>query len=442
MAVSIRGYSPTHMVETVHLAQQHGYPRIVRAPTMARAHHKGSRVTVGEMIGAADSTWMAAKRSEAAESLASLTMPSEREEIWRYLDLGFDPGLDAVASAAGQQAPADAVIDGWGGTVVTVVDGFVTTEEFGTVASAPNEVALPEGADLFSTAFNALSPGALLLSGEVLLDPILVDVQSTGSATSFPGVHIEVPAGSDASVVVRYRSTTQEAATIVPTITSSVGDNARLSLSIVQDWNYATRAMGRGVMNLGRDAGLVISEIGLGALIGRLHLDVNFVGNGSHAKVYGAYFGEENQTLDYRYFMNHIGTNTRCDMFLKGAVEDDALSVFTGMIRIEESGQKTESFQTNKNLILSPGASAQSVPNLEILANDVKCGHGSSVGPLDQDQRYYLMSRGLTPERADRLQVRGFFEEVIAPLPSDDLAEWVRTRINDKYVTAQEEGRV
>ena len=255
-------------------------------------------------------------------------------------------------------------------------------------------------------------------------------------------MHIEVAAGSDASVFVRYRSLTDTEATVVPTVTANVGDNARLALTIVQDWNYATRALGRGVVTLGRDAGLVISEIGLGAHIGRLHLDVDFVGDGSHARVNGAYFGEDDQTLDYRYFMNHIGTNTRCDMFLKGAVEDDALSVFTGLIRIEETGQKTESFQTNKNLILSPGASAQSVPNLEILANDVKCGHGSSVGPLDEEQRYYLTSRGLTPKRADRLQVHGFFEEVISELPDDDIAEWVRDRINDKYVTAQEEGRV
>jgi len=394
------------------------------------------------MIGAADAAWMAAKRSEATESLASLAMPSEREEIWRYIDLDFDPGLDAVASAPGQPGSVDSIVGGWHGRVVSVVDGFVTTPGIGTVAGASTEVALLEGADLFSTAFKALSPGAVLLSGDMLSEPVFVDVQVTGTATSFPGVHIDVPRGSDASVFVRYRSTTKAAATVVPTITSTVGDNARLALTIVQDWNYATRAIGRGVVSLGRDAGVVIAEIGLGGLIGRLHLDVDFVGDGSHAKIYGAYFGEENQTLDYRYFMNHIGTNTRCDMFLKGAVEDEALSVFTGMIRIEETGQKTESFQTNKNLILSHGASAQSVPNLEILANDVKCGHGSSVGPLDQDQRYYLMSRGLTPERADRLQVHGFFEEVIGELPHDGVAAWVRTRINDKYVTAQEEGRV
>jgi Fe-S cluster assembly protein SufD len=112
------------------------------------------------------------------------------------------------------------------------------------------------------------------------------------------------------------------------------------------------------------------------------------------------------------------------------------------MIRIEETGMRTESFQTNRNLILSDGASAQSVPNLEILNNDVKCGHGSSVGPLDQDQRYYLMSRGLTPESADRLQVHGFFEEVVEQIPDDHVAAWARDKINNKYVKAQREGRV
>lgn len=393
-------------------------------------------------IGASDATWMAQRRADAAAALDDLAMPSTREEIWRYLDLDFDPDLVSARTAPGDAGPPDPVTSSWSGTTVTVVDGFVATPDIPTVATSSEPVGLTRGDDLFSTAFAALSPGSALIGAELLAEPVLVDVQTTGSATTFPGVHVEVPAGSDAAVTVRYRSLTDASATVVPTLTAQVGANARLSLTIIQDWNYATRALGRGIVTLARDASATISEIGLGAHLGRLHLDVDFEGDGSNAKIYGAYFGEEDQTLDYRYFMNHIGRNTRCDMFLKGAVEDDALSVFTGLIRIEETGQKTESFQTNRNLILSPGASAQSVPNLEILANDVKCGHGSSVGPLDEEQRYYLTSRGLTPERADRLQVHGFFEEVIAQLPDTAIAAWVRSRINDKYVTAQEEGRV
>ena len=391
--------------------------------------------------GADDAAWMANRRAVAIQTMPSLSMPSPTEEIWRYLDLSFDPALDTAPSVPGQDA-IDEIVESWHGNVVRIVDGFTVTDSVSTIAQHQEEVETISADDLFSTAFVAYSPGSAYIGDDLLEKPVFVDVVATGGASTFPGVHVDVPAGKDATVVVRFRSSTESGSTIVPTVTASVGDNARLTMSLIQDWNYATRAFGRCAVRLHRDANLTFSEVGLGAMLGRLHLDVDFIGDGSHAKIYGAYFGEEDQVLDYRYFMNHIGTNTRADMFLKGAVADRALSVFTGMIRIEETGQRTESFQTNRNLILSDGASAQSVPNLEILNNDVKCGHGSSVGPLDQDQRYYLMSRGLTPKSADRLQVHGFFEEVVEQIPDDHVADWARDKINSKYVKAQEEGRV
>jgi Fe-S cluster assembly protein SufD len=120
-------------------------------------------------------------------------------------------------------------------------------------------------------------------------------------------------------------------------------------------------------------------------------------------------------------------------MFLKGAVADDARSVFSGLIRIEKEGQKSNAHQTNRNLVLSDGAEAHSVPNLEILADDVRCGHGSAVGPLDEEQRYYLQSRGLDRDRADRLQVKGFFEEAILRFPHRGLDARLRDTALTKY---------
>jgi Fe-S cluster assembly protein SufD len=120
-------------------------------------------------------------------------------------------------------------------------------------------------------------------------------------------------------------------------------------------------------------------------------------------------------------------------MFLKGAVADHAKSVFSGLIRIEKEGQKSNAHQTNRNLVLSDGAEAHSVPNLEILADDVRCGHGSAVGPLDEEQRYYLQSRGLDRPRADRLQVKGFFEEAIQRFPYRVLDSHLRGIALDKY---------
>ncbi|NND84905.1 MAG: Fe-S cluster assembly protein SufD, partial [Acidimicrobiia bacterium] len=136
------------------------------------------------------------------------------------------------------------------------------------------------------------------------------------------------------------------------------------------------------------------------------------------------------------------GKNTSSDVFLKGAVEDEASSVFTGLLRIEEDATRTSAFETNRNLVLSESASAQSVPNLEILCNDVICGHGSTVGQLEEEHLYYLMSRGLPKDRAERVLVRGFFEEIINRLPVAEVADPVRAVVHDKFATAQAEGRI
>jgi len=151
---------------------------------------------------------------------------------------------------------------------------------------------------------------------------------------------------------------------------------------------------------------------------------------------------EGQQALDYRMVITHEGKHTTSDVFLKGAVEDDAQSVFSGLLRIEKDAKGTSTFETNRNLVLSENAKAQSVPNLEILCDDVVCGHGSSVGPLEQEHLYYLQSRGLTRVRAERLLIRGFFQEVIDRLPIEAVGGPVSEEVFRRFVSAQEEGRV
>jgi Fe-S cluster assembly protein SufD len=116
--------------------------------------------------------------------------------------------------------------------------------------------------------------------------------------------------------------------------------------------------------------------------------------------------------------------------------------VFTGLLRIEKDAAKTSTFETNRNLVLSEHAKAQSVPNLEILCHDVICGHASSVGPLEEEHLYYLQSRGLRKEAAERLLIRGFFAEVIDRLPIDGLAEQVSAEVFRRFTRAQESGRL
>ena len=125
--------------------------------------------------------------------------------------------------------------------------------------------------------------------------------------------------------------------------------------------------------------------------------------------------------LDFRTLQDHDAPNTRSDLLFKGAVEDTAQSVYSGLIRIRPDAQKSVAFQTNRNLVLTEGADARSVPNLEIEADDVKCSHASTVGPVDDDQLYYLATRGVPPEEAERLVVLGFFDDVFDRLPVPSL---------------------
>jgi Fe-S cluster assembly protein SufD len=211
-------------------------------------------------------------------------------------------------------------------------------------------------------------------------------------------------------------------------------------VTVIQEWGDATQAFAHQTMTAARDASLSLAEVGLGGAGARLHLRLDLVEAGADAQVLGAYFGHRSQTLDYRYYMGHRAPHTTSQMYLKGAVGDAARSVFTGLIRIEPEGQGADAMQTNKNLVLSPGAEAHSVPNLEILANEVRCGHGSTVSPLDAEQRYYLMSRGLDEARSDRLQVKGFFEDVLARFPQAELEPPLRRALMARYAGLGREG--
>ncbi len=144
------------------------------------------------------------------------------------------------------------------------------------------------------------------------------------------------------------------------------------------------------------------------------------------------YFGDGGQMLDFRTLQDHDAPRTRSDLLFKGAVEDHAQSVYSGLIRIRKDAQHSNAFQTNRNLVLAEGAEAKSVPNLEIEADDVKCSHASTVGPIDEDQLYYLASRGVPPEEAERLIVLGFFDDVFEQLPLPSLVAPLRRSVIEK----------
>ena len=134
----------------------------------------------------------------------------------------------------------------------------------------------------------------------------------------------------------------------------------------------------------------------------------------------------------FRSLQDHAAPRTHSNLLFKGAVEDRARSVYSGLVHLRPEAQKATATQSNRNLVLTEGAGAESIPNLEIEADDVRCSHASAVGPIDEDQRYYLATRGVPPEEAERLIVLGFFEDVFERLPVAALVDPLRRAVHDK----------
>ena len=182
---------------------------------------------------------------------------------------------------------------------------------------------------------------------------------------------------------------------IFPTIEIFLDQNASLELIINVTSKSEISLINNLYAKLLNDANLSVHMVSTGGLFSRSRLDIDLFGNGSGFEIDGVYFGENNQIHDTRVFVNHLGKSTTSNMITKGVLGDESSSIFTGTIHIGEGAVKTESQQENRNIILTETASAQSVPNLEILCDDVICGHGSSVGPIDEDIYHYVMSRGI-----------------------------------------------
>jgi Fe-S cluster assembly protein SufD len=180
------------------------------------------------------------------------------------------------------------------------------------------------------------------------------------------------------------------------------------------------------------DATLTSVCAAFGGDYARQRTDCRLIGRGATGKLRAVYFGEAEQMLDFRTFQDHVAPDTTSNLLFKGAVAGHSRSVYTGMIKVRKEARGTNAFQTNRNIKLSDGAWAESVPNLEIENNDVRCSHASAVGPIDEDQRFYLESRGVPTPIAERLVVTGFFDEVLRHLPVIGVADTLRTLVAAK----------
>jgi len=188
----------------------------------------------------------------------------------------------------------------------------------------------------------------------------------------------------------------------------------------------AQRALAHADSNLN---GLVVT---VGGLFAKSNVEAFLRAPGATAEMLGLYFGNETQFIDHHTLQEHIAPHTTSDLLYKGVLADRARSVFSGMIRVHPGAQKTDAYQQNRNLLLSDDARADSIPNLEIGANDVRCSHGATVAPLDEDEIFYLESRGIARPEATKIIVDGFFEPILLRIPLASIQERLRDFIDRK----------
>jgi Fe-S cluster assembly protein SufD len=308
--------------------------------------------------------------------------------------------------------------------IVPLADAKGGDEVFGAV--------LGDSPDAFAELNSAFSPEPLLVRvapGTVVEAPLVFPVHAaTPDTMSFPRLIVEV--GADAEVTVVELQTSTPGAHLVATVTEiRVGPAARYRHVTLQDHGPQTWQIATQVSDVAASADFVAASAALGGEYARLRTDCRLTGRGATGQLLAAYLGRGDQTLDFRTFQDHAAPDTTSDLLFKGALADHSRSVYTGLIRVRPNARGTEAFQTNRNLKLSEHAWAESVPNLQIENNDVHCSHASAVGPVDPEQRFYLESRGVPPEEAERLIVAGFFDDVLARFPDVGVAEQVRAEI-------------
>lgn len=366
----------------------------------------------------------APSRAQAWDAFSTLGLPTTVDEVWRYAPLKelnleefplaprgelpiFSPFATALASRAGLVLH---VVDGFLRGVRGAIDG-VRVEATEAHWSPRYE------SDAFAQLNCALTPATISVSvaDGVHAAPPIVIVNTTTTGASFPQTLITLGRSSQASVVEYFEG--GMAALVVPLTEYVIGDDASLTMSTYQRLDATAWHIARSTGRLGRDARLSQAVISIGAHYNRSRNDAEFLGTGGENELRTTFLGSHDQVHDFRTRQYHVAPRTRSTLLSKGAVADRSRSVYTGLIEIEKGAKRTDARQTNHNLLLSPHAHADSVPNLDIRENDVMCAHASSVGPLDELQRWYLESRGVSRPDAERLMIQGFFYEMLATLP-------------------------
>ncbi len=413
-------------------------------------------------------SWLTALRQQALARHTELPWPHPSDDIWRRTDVSLlDPARGEFSPAEAGLLEHVALTDSRFAALtqplgderlLTRVNGAWLTQAGASAGSAIRveelAQALTHSAEtlrpiLESDGLTAAEQKLTSLNGAFHHDDLVVQVPpghtaevpfrlvhcaSVGAKQAlFPLTIIRLGAGSRLTLIDEYVSLPEAGGETPHLINGRIEiileEGAALHYVRLQRWGSQACEFLLQQATLAKGASLTAANINLGAALSKAHMVTRLSGERASAKLYGFVFGHDRQHIDQHTLQDHLAPHTESDLEFRAALQDESRLVYTGLIRIAKAAVQTNAFQANHNLMLSPTARAETIPMLEILADDVQCKHGASVGPIDDEQAFYLMSRGIPREAAQRLIVMGYVESIIQRVPFAPLQEQLRREI-------------
>jgi Fe-S cluster assembly protein SufD len=403
--------------------------------------------------------WLDLKR-DAWNRFAALPLPKRTDELWRFSNTA---GVQLDGYEAGRIAPSPPVLTAppfeRNATLAFANNRITSVSMLSAEFIAPGiifaslEDALLEHGDLLRRYFQAQAANlgadkfaalnaAFTTSGAFLYVPAGVEIPAP-----FVVKHVMAGAGSVVFPHTIVVAEDQAKATLVEFFISAdgtkgfasgvndlhAGDGAQLTYIGAQNWSRDTLSFQSNATTVQRDARVLSLNLHLGGRQSRHESHSRLQGSGAHSEMLALTIAQDAQEFDQRTLQTHQAPHTSSNLLYKNALLDRARTIFSGLIIVDSDAQKTDAYQSNRNLVLSPEAEASSLPGLEIKANDVRCTHGATTGHVDEEQMFYLESRGIRPAIARELIVFGFFEEVLEKLENKELHSVLRELIQSKF---------
>ena len=394
--------------------------------------------------------WFRQDQRKAWDLFQSLGQPKRTDEPWRFanlkaIEIGGFQAAGGVRDAASLVARSTAHADGdLAAKLVFANDTLIHTDVKGLpsgVLLLPLEQAAKEHEELFRKSFMtsearlgsrkfaalhraSLRTGAFVHvpKGVVIEKPIEIWHWVDGeNATVFPHTLIVLGESASATVIDRFVSAHDERSLAIAVNDLTLGKNARLHYVGVQEWSDKATAFHINATEVERDATSTALQMNLGGAYVRGESDSHLLGEGSRSVMLSINPASGSREIDQRTFQDHFAPRATSDLLYHNSLADSSRTIFAGLIKVEENAHETDAYQKVRNLMLSDEAEANSMPGLEILADNVRCTHGATSGELNEDELFYMMARGIPPKQAAQLIVRGFLGTVLERLENESL---------------------